>query len=117
MTGGDLGEPPHGSLLVDRHAGTLGCLAESPDVPAYVETGAPRLHHSAVEGVRSDLATQLGLRDQLCLQSQAGVQQLVGPFEPSVVRWLGREVQLAGACEVAVDVFVCHQLLDKADRL
>jgi hypothetical protein len=41
----------------------------------------------------------------------------VGLLECLVVRRFGREVELAGACEVAVDVFVYHQLLDEVDRL
>ena len=60
----------------------------------------------------TDLATQLGLRDQLCLQPEAGVQELVGLLESLVVRGFRREIQLAGACEIAVDLLRRHDGLD-----
>ena len=103
VAGAELGQLQHGRLLVDRHAGALGGLAEPPDVLAHVEAGALRLDHSAVEGVGSDLATQLALGDQWCLHAHAGVQQLGGLLESLEVRRLGRKDQLAGPAEVAVD--------------
>ena len=117
MAGAELGQLLHRRVLVDRHAGALCCFAEPPDVLAHVETGALRLDHSAVEGVRSDLATQFALGDQLCVASKSGVQQLGGLLESLEVRRLGRKDQLAGAREVAVDAFLRDELLDQVDRL
>ena len=67
MTGAELRQPVPGRIL----SGALGCFA-GPRMYLPVRTGAPRLDHPAVEGIRSDLAPQFGLGDQLCLQSQAG---------------------------------------------
>ena len=116
VPGAGPGQPLHRGLLVDRHAGALGCLAEPADVLAHMETSALRLDHSAVEHLAPDLATQVHLRDQLRVTSQATVQQLRGLRESLVVRGLGREVELAGACEVAVDPLLGHQLLHEVDR-
>ena len=79
-------------LLVDRHAGALGCLAEPR---MYLPRGDQRssIDHSAVEGVRSDLTTLFILRSQLGLPP-GGCSTALRLLGPLVVRRFGRQDEL-----------------------
>jgi hypothetical protein len=111
----DRAQPGHQRVLVDARAvarrGFRQPDAEAPDM----QHGAARMQDGAVEGVRPDLGRQVGARQQARLRVGRG-QRRVALRQLGDMLGLGRQLDLAGAAEVAGDPLLRHHRLDRVDR-
>ena len=97
---------------MDAHAFARGRARQPLDKLAHVHARALAEHQPAVIGVGPQFLGQRGFRHHVGVRVDLARQQFLRTRQLVVVRGLGRELELAGPAEVAIDSLLADDPLD-----
>src|SRR6266481_3077135 len=105
----------HARVIVKACAGAQRRKRKPGNVPRGIQARAGFVHHAAEINVRADFAAQLASWDDAHFVTEFALQERGGFFVAVEVGLLAGNFQVAAAREIAVDIFLAHDVLDAVD--
>jgi hypothetical protein len=109
-------ERGHRRILVDSRAVAQRRVGEAGGEAPHMHLRAFAMHQTAVKDVRAHLLADARSRNEIGFRIDAAVQKLEAAGDLFVVCGLSSKLDLAAAAEVAGDLLLAHDALDRVHR-